>query len=142
MCFGAGDGRVESYEGDVAGCVWQQSCEALQQADPAWRQITVSDGEATVSHDRLGNRRASDSYAFDPATGALVGVTPYSASGAGSRLGGWIYSVHVGSWGGTATRVLTCLAALLGASLPLAGYYLWIRKMVVRRRNRKRMAAR
>ena len=43
-------------------------------------------------------------------------------------LGGWIYSIHVGSWGGYLTRILAFLAALLGASLPLTGYYLWIKR--------------
>lgn len=140
--YGYGYGRIESEEPDGSRVSWQQVCDALQQADPAWRQITVSDGEATVSHDRLGNRRAVDSYTFDPASGAILSVTPYRESGAGSRLSGWIYSVHTGSWGGVVTRVLTCLAALLGAALPLTGYYLWIRKMVVRRRNRKLVAGR
>lgn len=140
--YGHGRAQEETAEPEGAVMAWQQACDAVMAAAPDWRQITLSEGKATVSHDRLGNRRASDSYAFDPATGALVGVTPYSVAGAGSRLGGWIYSVHTGSWGGAVTRVLTCLAALLGASLPLTGYYLWIRKMVVRRRNQKLVAAR
>lgn len=40
-----------------------------------------------------------------------------------------VYSIHVGSWGGITTRILTCLAALIGGTLPLTGYYLWIRRM-------------
>ncbi|MGG6549019.1 UNVERIFIED_CONTAM: PepSY domain-containing protein, partial [Prevotella sp. 15_C9] len=49
------------------------------------------------------------------------------------KIRGWIYSVHVGSWGGMLTRILTFVAALIGASLPLTGYYLWIRKKIKRR---------
>lgn len=48
---------------------------------------------------------------------------------------GWIFSVHVGSWGGITIRILAFLAALLGATLPLTGYYLWIRRL--RRSKRK-----
>lgn len=142
---GYGHGRGAAAVADAATVTragWQQAFDTLKQAAPNWNRITVSEGKATVSRDRLGNRRAVDSYAFDPASGLLTGVTPYHESSDASRLGGWIYSIHVGSWGGTVTRVLTCLAALLGASLPLTGYYLWIRRLVVRRRNRKLVAAR
>ena len=44
------------------------------------------------------------------------------------KIRGWIYSVHVGSWGGMLTRLLTFIAALIGATLPLTGYYLWIKR--------------
>lgn len=42
--------------------------------------------------------------------------------------------MHVGSFGGLATRVLWFVAALLGALLPLTGYYLWYKR--TRRRGR------
>ncbi len=45
----------------------------------------------------------------------------------------WVYGVHVGSFGGMFTRVLWFLAALLGATLPLTGYYLWWKR--IRRRR-------
>lgn len=50
---------------------------------------------------------------------------------------GWIFSVHVGSWGGMTTRILTFLAALLGGTLPLTGYYLWIRRLYSAKRRKK-----
>lgn len=37
----------------------------------------------------------------------------------------FLYTLHTGSWGGTATKALYFLAALIGAALPLTGYYLW-----------------
>ena len=45
----------------------------------------------------------------------------------------WVYGVHVGSFGGMITRILWFLAALLGAALPLTGYYLWWKR--IRRRR-------
>ena len=45
----------------------------------------------------------------------------------------WVYGVHVGSFGGMITRILWFLAALLGATLPLTGYYLWWKR--IRRRR-------
>ncbi len=40
-----------------------------------------------------------------------------------------IYSIHTGSIGGIWTRILWFLGALLGASLPLTGYYIWIKSL-------------
>lgn len=37
----------------------------------------------------------------------------------------FLQNLHFGRWGGLLTRVLYLLAALIGASLPWTGYYLW-----------------
>ncbi len=47
---------------------------------------------------------------------------------------GIIYSVHTGNWGGIITRILAFLAAMTGASLPVTGYYLWLRR-ILRHKN-------
>ena len=44
------------------------------------------------------------------------------------------YSLHTGTWGGTATKVAYVLAAFIGGCLPLTGYYLWIRRKFAGRR--------
>lgn len=44
-----------------------------------------------------------------------------------------IYTLHTGSWGGWLTRILYFIAALLGATLPITGYYLWIRRLMRRK---------
>ncbi|MBQ5829709.1 MAG: PepSY domain-containing protein, partial [Alistipes sp.] len=44
--------------------------------------------------------------------------------------------VHVGNWGGMLTRIFWFLAAMLGATLPLTGYYLWIKRKFIRKRAR------
>ena len=46
-----------------------------------------------------------------------------------------IYSIHVGSWGGMVSRILTFIAALLGATLPLTGYYLWIKRLMGKKKK-------
>ena len=50
-----------------------------------------------------------------------------------SQLRKAIFQVHTGEWGGTFTRWLWLLAALLGGTLPLTGYYLWLRRLLNRR---------
>lgn len=50
----------------------------------------------------------------------------YTLFGEGARS--WLRSLHVGTIGGMFTRVLWCLAAIVGGTLPLTGYYLWIKR--------------
>ena len=117
----------------VSTASWQAVYMELAGRNPGYSSITVSDGTATVSSGSLGNRRASDRYTFDRVTGEITGSSLYRDSDRNSRIRGWIYSVHVGSWGGIVTRILAFLAALVGASLPLTGYYMWIRRLLRRR---------
>lgn len=107
---------------------WQQVYEQLALNNPGYKQITLSDGVANVSFNTFGNQRASDRYTFNPRSGKIDEVVLYKDAEKAGKIRGWIYSVHVGSWGGMLTRLLTFIAALIGATLPLTGYYLWIKR--------------
>lgn len=107
---------------------WQQVYEQLALNNPGYKQITLSDGVANVSFNTFGNQRASDRYTFNPRSGKIDEVVLYKDAEKAGKIRGWIYSVHVGSWGGILTRLLTFIAALIGATLPLTGYYLWIKR--------------
>lgn len=109
----------------------------LQRRNPHYKQLTVQAGKASVTNSVYGNTRASDRYEFDEVTGALTSCTPYAQAEAAQKMRGWIFAVHTGAFGGLTTRILFCLAALLGATLPLTGYYLWIKRLAARRRNRR-----
>lgn len=112
---------------------WQRVYDQLAEANPGYRQITVSNGSATVAASRFGNQRGADRYTFNPRNGEITGATLYKDQDNSGKIRGWIYSVHVGSWGGMFTRILTFIAALIGTSLPLTGYYLWLRKRKMKR---------
>ena len=132
------DGKPEGREGRGAHRYspytnWQQVYEQLAEANPDYKQISVSDGSASVAVPRFGNQRGTDRYKFNPRNGEITETTLYKDLDNSGKIRGWIYSVHVGSWGGMLTRILTFVAALIGASLPLTGYYLWIRKKIKRR---------
>ena len=133
---GKRDGKPEGREGRGAHRYspytnWQQVYEQLAEANPDYKQISVSDGSASVAVPRFGNQRGTDRYKFNPRE--ITETTLYKDLDNSGKIRGWIYSVHVGSWGGMLTRILTFVAALIGASLPLTGYYLWIRKKIKRR---------
>ena len=135
---GKRDGKPEGREGRGAHRYspytnWQQVYDQLAEANPDYKQISVSDGSASVAVPRFGNQRGTDRYKFNPRNGEITETTLYKDLDNSGKIRGWIYSVHVGSWGGMLTRILTFVAALIGASLPLTGYYLWIRKKIKRR---------
>ena len=133
---GARNGRADKKQKDGSNAAstkfarWQQVYDRLRTENPHAAQITVGDGTASVTPSKFGNTRASDRYTFCTSTGRITSAVKYADATPQGKVRGWIYSVHAGTFGGYATRVLWFLAALLGASLPLTGYYLWIRRLV------------
>ena len=99
--------------------------------------ITVSAGSISVALGGWGNQRAFDRYKFDEATGEILSADYYRSSSPRSKAGGWVRTLHVGTWGGLLSKFLYFFAALLGASLPLTGYYLWIRRLYIKRKKAK-----
>ena len=109
---------------------WQEIYDKLGRQNPEYKQISISSGTASVSFNRFGNQRASDRYSFNTDNGEFTETSLYQHQDKSGKIRGWIYSVHVGNWGGMFTRILTFIVALLGAALPLTGYYLWIKRLI------------
>ena len=109
---------------------WQEIYDKLRRQNPEYKQISISSGTASVSFNRFGNQRASDRYSFNTDNGEFTETSLYQHQDKSGKIRGWFYSVHVGNWGGMFTRILTFIAALLGAALPLTGYYLWIKRLI------------
>lgn len=117
-------GRTES-ETDPE--MWDRVAEELRRNWPAARSFTLGHTSATIVRGE-GCVRRSDTVTFDPADGRLRQIVRFEELPAARRLRVWFYALHTGSWGGLFTRILYLLAALVGASLPLTGYYIWLRK--------------
>lgn len=117
---------------------WQQVYDELRAKNPEAPQITIAPESATVTLSACGNGRASDRYEFNRRSGEVSLQTAYVDTLPADKLRGWIYSIHTGALGGIWTRILWLLGALLGASLPLTGYYIWIRHMVLKRRGQQK----
>ena len=109
---------------------WQEIYDKLRRQNPEYKQISISSGTTSVSFNRFGNQRASDRYSFNTDNGEFTETSLYQHQDKSGKIRGWIYSVHVGNWGGMFTRILTFIAALLGSALPLTGYYLWIKRLI------------
>lgn len=132
---GERSGRPENNHSDMYSVTspfvyWQEIYDKLRHQNPEYKQISISSGTASVSFNRFGNQRASDRYSFNTDNGEFTETSLYQHQDKSGKIRGWIYSVHVGNWGGMFTRILTFIAALLGAALPLTGYYLWIKRLI------------
>jgi uncharacterized iron-regulated membrane protein len=98
-----------------------------------YNNIVISPTSIAVNLSGFGNPRAADKYFFD-ADGAITSVELYNDAPRQRKIGGWIYAIHVGNFGGYLTRILWFFAAMLGASLPITGYYLWIKRRFINRK--------
>lgn len=80
--------------------------------------------------------RATDNYTVDPRSGLITSVVTYDQQEKAGKVRSAVYMVHVGSWGGIITRIITFIAVLIATTLPLTGYYLWIRRLIRKRQNK------
>ena len=108
---------------------WQQVYDALKAQNPDAPQITVGPETASVTLGTTGNGRAANRYEFNRRSGEITPTALYADAKGADKLRGWIYAIHTGGLGGWITRILWLLGALLGATLPLTGYYIWIRHL-------------
>lgn len=134
------DNQQQEHHSETHYTIWDRVAWELQQTVPAYKAITIRQGKATVSINSTGNTRASDSYTFNPHTGAITDVAYYKDQPRSAKVRGWIYSLHVGSWGGIATRILYFVVCLIGAALPLSGYYIYFKKRSGKRKIKARQA--
>lgn len=113
---------------------WQYVLETLQNDCSSYSSITINEGNANVSTDHWGNQRSSDKYIFNNQTGEILEIEFYQNQPKANKIRGWIYSVHAGIFAGYFSKIAWLLAALLGATLPITGYYLWFKKRLRKRR--------
>ena len=128
-------GSVEIVEDSTPYLHWQAIYDELSTKIADYSEITISKGSASVKTPHFGNQRGSDKYLFDNASGIITGEELYATAPNATKMRGWIFSLHVGNFGGIVTRIMWLLASLLGATLPLTGYYLWIKRKFFKRRN-------
>ena len=102
---------------------WEKALSALVVGDTSWHDIEVSEGKV-----KKNGGTNPGKYLFDGKTGELTGFM-------GVSLSEKMQELHEGTWGGPVTRILALIAALIGATLPFSGYYLWMQRTGVNRRK-------
>lgn len=127
-------GNREKEKPAINTATWQTVASTLIHKNPDNEYIRVEDGRANVRQKRMANSRATDEYEFDKQSGEINKTVLYESQAKQSKVWGWAYSLHVGNYWGVWSKIFTFLAALIGASLPITGYYLTLKK----RKNRKK----
>ena len=107
---------------------WDDVLNEVAKKNPGYRQITLKSELAEVVPEGRLSMRATDKYSYDRRSGEITDVQLYSAGNKDTKVRSGVYMVHTGSWGGIITRILNFLAAFIGATLPLTGYWLWFRR--------------
>lgn len=122
-------GHVKKERQHPSSIAWQAALETVRTVCPEYERITIAPGSVSVKTTNYGNSRASDKYTIEAPTGRIVSIERYADTPLSQNIRGWVYSVHTGSFGGLFTRILWCVASLIGATLPLSGYYLWWKRI-------------
>lgn len=112
---------------------WDDVLKEVALKNPGYQQITLKAEAAEVVPEGRLSLRATDKYSYNRRSGEITDVKLYSSEGKDTKVRSGVYMVHTGSWGGIITRILNFLAALIGATLPLTGYWLWIRRLTRKR---------
>ena len=107
---------------------WEDVLNEVALKNPGYQQITLKPEVAEVVSEGRLSMRAADKYSYDRRSGEITDVQLYSAGKKDTKVRSGVYMVHTGSWGGFITRILNFLAAFIGATLPLTGYWLWFRR--------------
>lgn len=99
----------------------------------------ATDGTRPHRHDRAdGNRTEGVGRHGNHSEAKAAEATPRSGSNdRAASVRSTIYKIHTGGWGGIIAKIITFLAALLGATLPITGYYLWIRRLRNKSQNHR-----
>lgn len=131
---GHGD-RREARGSRANYAVWDSVLLRLKGKYAEFGSITIQQGSASVAFNRTGNTRAADKYSFNPRSGEITESTPYDNTNRAAIVRGWVYRLHVGSWGGMLTRVLSFIACIVGTTLPITGYYMYYRRWKKKRQK-------
>jgi uncharacterized iron-regulated membrane protein len=123
--------QKEKKETNVAN--WQAVFDTLKESNPDYEYIRVQDGSAAVHLKSSATSRAADLYKFDKETGGITEATLFKDQEKTTRIWAWVYSLHVGNYWGIWSKIFTCIFSLIGASLPLTGYYIFF----VKRKNKQ-----
>jgi uncharacterized iron-regulated membrane protein len=129
-----GRDKKEGKSKEVDYQYWNIALENLQEQVKNYKYIMIEDGNATILTTEAAHTRATDKYKFDNSNGTIGKVNYYSDQKGSGKIMSWAYALHVGAYGGIFFRILTCIACIIGATLPLTGYYMFYQK---RRKKKK-----
>ena len=130
------NGEKQNEEKNVDYSVWEKSLASLP-ADYRYRYARVDERAVSALPRSAWHDRAIDRFSYDPATGVITKYEPYSAQPARSKVMAVNHSLHMGRFGGIGVKILLFFASLIGALLPITGYWLWWSRVKAKNKKRK-----
>lgn len=117
---------------------WQVALENTMKAAPNYESIRIGDGMATVHPNTTYRTRVQDKYMFYPNSGEIKKTILFDQEDVKTKVWAWAYSLHVGDYWGIWSKIFTFIFCIIGASLPITGYYFFIKKWKDKRKKQKR----
>lgn len=115
--------------------VWDKVMAQLQSTYAQAEYMEVSTEGAEVATNKPGYARKYDRIEYEQASGNITKIDRYDDRELSRRMHGLLYALHTGVWGGLWSKILYFLAALIGGTLPLTGYYLWWKRISKKKRK-------
>lgn len=129
-----GDGKKE--KATINYVSWQSALENVLAEDSDYDYVKISNGAVSAHPDNTYRTRVQDKITFDKNTGEIKKTVLFEDQDVKSRVWAWAYSLHVGDYWGIWSKILTFIVCLIGASLPITGYYMTIKRWKEKRRKR------
>ncbi len=133
-------GKDKGERKEVNYASWQTVFGELKTSNPDYEYIRIQDGSATVHLRSSVTSRATDQYAFDKRSGEITKTTLFKDQEGTVKVWAWVYSLHVGNYWGIWSKIFTCFFSLVGASLPITGYYIFFVKRKEKQKVKDRKA--
>jgi len=118
----------DARQQDLLEAMYTQTNRELPYPGRVMFSFPASDSlSVTVSkeNDEAAIRNVVSMLYFDWNTGQLIGKRLYKHETRGFKARRLVFPIHTGSLLGWPTKVLALFAALLAASLPITGFYIW-----------------
>ncbi len=125
--------QQENEKSDLAQqyATWQTVINELKNTVPQAQSIRLYNGTALVVQN--SNARMADTYTFNKQTGKITNFASFQTTATKQqKVQALITQIHFGTWASWCSKLLTFLAALVGFALPLSGYYIWIKKKMLK----------
>lgn len=107
---------------------WQKAYEMVAPMESDAQEISIESDLSVKAMKPMGiNARAYNRYQYNPQEQRISETELYTNGEPSSRVRSIVYSLHTGQWAGMVGRIVAFLTALLGYTLPLTGYYIWLR---------------
>src|SRR5690554_2427190 len=136
-----GEGNHQAQDHNVNFAQWDKVFTQLAEGNPEYKYIRIQDKSATVLAAEVDHNRATDRYEFNEHTGEIVSSSFYRETKSSSKVMTWAYALHVGTYWGFYGKLITCIASLIGASLPITGYYMYFVRKRAAYRYQKQLKA-